>query len=280
MDIETIKAMIEELKRGLDLEDVPSLHGLLRGLIDDLEDYASDDSKVYPVDELVKRITGVFRLGVVSATGNGKTYLVKELVLKLLAAGRFDRLLVYSGNVGASTEYFGTFAYWIKRYSDDHLLKLIDKQDKKRKSERDHLLIILDDLSGTEAENSEAIRMLFTAGRERKLSVIILNQTPKRVLSPTVRDNCNFWLFSRLNMESAPAIVKLIVNPVMKAQELVTWTNSTPKFVFGFYDIDKAQLFKVKAVQSVPSGPVAAGGGDPIDNLTAGMNSSSLGDDL
>ena len=141
-----------------------------------------------------------FAMAVASMRNTGKTLLVSALINELLVTGKVDMVLVMSQTAHVNNDYWFLPARLRQPFNELTIQKLMDHQSRRPKGRRDQVLLVLDDvLSDREAERSRFIKALYTKGRHYDLSVILISQTSNVALSPAIKQNSDYILYSRLN---------------------------------------------------------------------------------
>ena len=122
-----------------------------------------------------------FVASVASSTDSGKSVLVRALVEDLVVCGRADNILVFSGNtIGAHKAYAemgghdsvkGKDRLTIYEFSEDTLREFLDHQ--KNRMVKKRYVVILDDVLGTDADKSLAVRSLVSDGRHLNIITFV-----------------------------------------------------------------------------------------------------------
>ena len=107
-----------------------------------------------------------FCLSVAAPTRGGKSFLVRSLALEMLDRGRVGKVYVFAGAVQAAVESYAGLGAFVYEFSDELLGQFL----RSRRGKTDGCLVILDDVLGTNADKSLAVRALFSEGRHLALS--------------------------------------------------------------------------------------------------------------
>ncbi len=96
-------------------------------------------------------------------------------------------------------------------YSEDFINNLITKMTKlnahKQETERTNILLILDDcISDIHIKTSKPFEVLFTRGRHINISIIFVSQYLKSAITPVIRNNIDYCLFSQVNAQGLKLI--------------------------------------------------------------------------
>jgi hypothetical protein len=83
---------------------------------------------------------------------------------------------------------------------------------------------------------SKAIDKFFSLGRHYLISIIVLTQYLKKVLTPLMRANCDNLFFSINNVPSLEVIYEMIVYPKDKKHFINFVKNNTNNYQFIMYD--------------------------------------------
>ena len=142
---------------------------------------------------------------------SGKTTILNNMILKKnMWRKRFSQIIIISPTI----IYDQTSRFLVDEagkhncfdtYSDKIIDDIIAFQESKRKEEREHILIIADDIIGQMGRNSK-IYNLSSRSRHYLISLVYLTQA-LRSLSPVVRNNTTSWfLFRNPNMKEMEKI--------------------------------------------------------------------------
>lgn len=166
----------------------------------DVDTHGMSDLPAEPVQALIDRLPKYFTLCVASKRNSGKTFLVTDVVKTLLKQKKVDMVVVLSNTAGLNKDFDFLPPGLVMKFKEDVLKSIWDRQAKKDKEKRDHILVILDDvLSDHRAVHSEMLGRLYSAGRHVSCSVICISQVANIVLTPVMKQNSDFILWSRLN---------------------------------------------------------------------------------
>jgi hypothetical protein len=157
-----------------------------------------------PVRCLLDVLPSRFTIAVASKRNSGKTVLITELLHELVKSKRADIVVVLSGSAGLNKDYTSVVPpSLILPFSEDWLRGLWDRQARMEPGERDHVVVVADDiLSDPAAQYSEMLGRLFALGRHADISTVLISQAPNHVLTPIIRQNADLILASRLNVRS------------------------------------------------------------------------------
>lgn len=168
---------------------------------------------IMSVGEFAERIKVPFSMAVASMRCSGKTVLVSVLIQELLETGKVDSVLVMSQTVHVNKDYWFLPGRLRQPFSENVIKKLLDLQASKKKGQREKILLVLDDvLSDKEAEKSRFIKRLFTLGRHYDINVCLISQTSNVALSPGIKQNADYILYSRLNRYQLASLWEAITN--------------------------------------------------------------------
>ena len=188
------------------------------------------------VESFADMIEVPFRMSVASKSNSGKTHLVSELTKQLLACGKVYMVFVQSNTHGVNNDYAFLPAKCSGRFDPKKLDELFQHQAKTPQEQRKHVLVILDDVLGDRsAENNEAIMSFYARGRHANISVILNSQVANRVLSPAVKENSCYILYSRLNRQQLAILWETITN--MDKAEFIKFSEHVNKN-YNFVVID------------------------------------------
>ena len=188
------------------------------------------------VESFAEEIEVPFRMSVASKSNSGKTHLVSELTKQLLAGGKVYMVFVQSNTHGVNNDYAFLPAKCRGRFDPKKLDELFQHQAKTPQEQRTQVLVILDDVLGDRsAENNEAIMSFYARGRHANISVILNSQVANRVLSPAVKENSCYILYSRLNRQQLAILWETITN--MDKAEFIKFSEHVNKN-YNFVVID------------------------------------------
>ena len=188
------------------------------------------------VESFAEEIEVPFRMSVASKSNSGKTHLVSELTKQLLALGKVYMVFAQSNTHGINNDYAFLPAKCRGRFDPKKLEELFQHQAKTPREQRKQVLVILDDVLGDRsAENNEAIMSFYARGRHANISVILNSQVANRVLSPAVKENSCYILYSRLNRQQLSILWETITN--MDKTEFIKFSEHVNKN-YNFVVID------------------------------------------
>lgn len=153
------------------------------------------------VDILIERLPKYFTMCLASKRNSGKTYLMTEIIKKLLKAKKVDMVLVMSNSAGLNKDYDFLPSGLVMKFNEKVLEQLWARQQKTDMAKREHIFIVLDDvLSDPRALRSELVSRIYSLGRHNMLSCGISSQIANHVLTPVVKQNSDMILWSKLNI--------------------------------------------------------------------------------
>ena len=194
------------------------------------------------VESFADMIEVPFRMSVASKSNSGTTHLVSELTKQLLACGKVYMVFVQSNTHGVNNDYAFLPAKCRGRFDPKKLDELFQHQAKTPQEQRKQVLVILDDVLGDRsAENNEAIMSFYARGRHANISVILNSQVANRVLSPAVKENSCYILYSRLNRQQLAILWETITN--MDKAEFIKFSEHVNKN-YNFVVIDNTSHSK------------------------------------
>ena len=172
-----------------------------------------EQGHIMSVGEFAEMVKIPFSMAVASMRCSGKTVLISVLIQELLETGKVDNVLVMSQTVHVNKDYWFLPDRLRQPFSEEVIKKLLDLQASKKKGKRDKILLVLDDvLSDKEAERSRFVKRLFTLGRHYDVNVILISQTSNVALSPGIKQNADYILYSRLNRYQLASLWEAITN--------------------------------------------------------------------
>jgi len=187
-----------------------------------------------------------FIASVVAPTESGKSYLVRAMVQHLLALNRVEGVFVFAGSVPAAREaYDGIAPIKVMPFSDETLGKFLEFQ----KTRMTPACIILDDILGTDADKSAAVRALVADGRHYNLSTFVVSQVANRALTPVIKQQSKFIIYGMLNTPNLTYVYDAItLRPSMTKAAFMKWSEEHVKgFNFGVWTRRTNRLSVVRA---------------------------------
>lgn len=153
------------------------------------------------IDMFIERLpTPCWTAVIASKRNSGKTHLISQLIKKLIKTKRVDIVLVQTNSFGLNDDYNFLSPGLVMKFNEKVLSNVWERQKKVSRSDRQHILIVLDDvLSDKSAVRSEMVERIFALGRHATLSVLIASQVANIVLTPVMKQNSDMILWSRLN---------------------------------------------------------------------------------
>jgi hypothetical protein len=153
--------------------------------------------------EFVRQVKMPTRMVVASKTNSGKSVLVGELVLEFLKQRKVDLAVVYSNTARLNeSDYAFLPKKLVRPFDPQDLNALLERQSKTPKPERKQILLILDDLLGdSRANNNDSIMKAYTMGRHIGIHPILISQQGNKLLTPTIRNQADYFIISRINRQ-------------------------------------------------------------------------------
>lgn len=247
----------DTLSKALELGE-DGLREAVACVVDELDTFVSTErgeqsNEVLGVDVMLERNPEWFFVtSLASAANSGKSTLMCELALRLMDAGRIDEIVVFSISSATAKKDYGCLPNALfYDYSEETLKAVIDNCRARVSAGRPvkRRLVILDDVMGTGADKSNAVMELFTSGRHCGLMPVLISQMSNRVMTPTVKNQSRYILFSELTGGGLKALHSdFIIRPRMKPQQFVDWADEhLVKHTFALYDRDERSLSLVRA---------------------------------
>lgn len=196
--------------------------------VETLSDRELSELPVDSVDTLIERLPKYFTMCLASKRNSGKTYLMSEIIKKLIKAKKVDMVLVMSNSAGLNKDYQSILPPGlVMKFNEKVLEQLWARQQKTDMAKREHIFIVLDDvLSDPRALRSELVSRIYSLGRHNMLSCAVCSQVANHVLTPVMKQNSDMLLWSKLNRNQL-AIIWESLNGVSK-KGFIRWAE-----VFG-----------------------------------------------
>ena len=152
------------------------------------------------VDTLLNRLPKYFTMCLASKRNSGKTWLMSEIIKKLIKLKKVDMVLVMSNSAGLNNDYSFLPSGLVMRFNEAILEQLWKRQQKTDMKQREHIFVVLDDvLSDPRALRSELVSRIYSLGRHNMLSCAVCSQVANHVLTPIMLQNSDMLLWSKLN---------------------------------------------------------------------------------
>ena len=209
-----------------------------------------DDREAHGIEEIIRRLPKYFTLCCMSCRNSGKSVLISQLVRELRRLKKVDLVLVMSGTAGLTSDWDFLPANTVMSFSEEMLGRIARKQDsdveawkhpeegREKPKKPKHVLLVLDDcLSTPEALQSHVISSTFSLGRHRMMSCIVISQLTTKFPSPTLKQNTDMILWSRLNLRSLENLWYSTTNISKKDFLKVSQTLGGVNFNFMLLDL-------------------------------------------
>jgi hypothetical protein len=168
---------------------------------------------VLTASELARRIKVPTAICVASKRNTGKTLLISALIQALIKQKKVSLVLVMSQTAHVNDDYWFLPARMRQPFSEDVIKKMMDAQAKLPKAKREQVLLVLDDvLSDKDAEKSRFIKKCYTLGRHYDISIVLISQTSNVALTPAIKQNSDYILYSRLNRYQLGSLWESLTN--------------------------------------------------------------------
>ena len=174
---------------------------------------------------------------VVAKRNSGKSQLIRYLIL--LNKKQFDKIFLICPTEGVNSFYSDIIE---KRnihtkYEERFISNLIDTMTKANsnqpKDKRQNVLLILDDcISDATIKTSKPFELLFTRGRHINISIIFISQYLKAAITPVIRNNIDFCLFSQVNAQGLRLIFDEYNYNLSKSDFYELFKNATKDYGF------------------------------------------------
>lgn len=152
------------------------------------------------LDDFIERLPQYWTAVIASKRNSGKTYLMTQLIKRLLKQKKVDVVLVQTNSFGLNKDYDFLPPGLVMKFDEKVLSNVWERQKKTKKEDRQHVLIVLDDvLSDKLAVKSEMVARLYGLGRHASISCVVISQVANLVLTPVMKQNSDMILWSRLN---------------------------------------------------------------------------------
>jgi hypothetical protein len=165
------------------------------------------------VADFAEYIRVPFRAVVASKSESGKTVLISELVRELVKQKKIFLPYVFSNTIGLGSDWDFIPNHLKSKFSTEKLQQILDKQAATPKDDRKQLLIIFDDvLTDKDAERNDLILKCYVMGRHYFISPILVSQISNYLLTPQIKSNSCYILYSRLNRQQLASLWESVTN--------------------------------------------------------------------
>jgi len=188
-----------------------------------------DDEKIEEVEKSDEKIPkGMIELKfqpfqtmiILGKRNTGKSYLTKYLIHQLVNQGLCDTVYLFS----TTERYSHSFNCLEKEYIVDgfdikFIQSIIDAQRKRidrygLKSEKiAKIMMVFDDLVGSLSSSSKEMQMLtylFATSRHIGISLVVCAQASRSLISPTLKNNCDWLMWRNLNEDYTKSLYEAI----------------------------------------------------------------------
>lgn len=190
---------------------------------------------------------------IISKRASGKSFLCNYLIKHFSDNNRFDYYVLFSQTSHISGDFscIPTNCHF-REFTERTLNKIFEYQEKKKKSKTPkNCLIIVDDCVGAVGHQfAVLLDKLYTLGRHYLCSVVMLCQIAKNVITPTIRNNVDVWLFSINNRTTIDVLYENVVYDGDRKKFYDFVKKNTTDYRFIIYDNTKSGLnnfFVIKA---------------------------------
>ena len=193
-----------------------------------------------------------FSMCIVSRRNCGKTHIMQYFTDNLLQNKLIDYCILYSETAHLSGDFSKILdkRYILSNFNESSIDKVIKFQEKQKKQKKPKqcLIIIDDSISCVGHMFQNLINKLFSKGRHWNISIVLINQYIKHAISPIVRSNIDYLLYSVNSISILTYIYDLVIYDG-NIKQFITWSqNNTKNFQFIMYkNIHGGEFFFVKA---------------------------------
>lgn len=203
------------------------------------------------LSHLVDMLPTYFTMSVASKRNSGKSYFIQELLKCLLQKRKCDMVLVMSQSAGLNDDYSFLPDNLLMPFSEKTLARLWELQKATPTTKRRHVIVVLDDcLSNKDAISSQTLQNIFTLGRHLHISCIVASQVSNWLLSPVMKANSDFILWSKLNRQQLENLWASTSG--ISKQDFLQFSQENGGIDYAFcvlnnYSQDGSELFSVRA---------------------------------
>ena len=197
-----------------------------------------------------------FSCCIVSRRNSGKTHLMQYLTNHLLENELIDYCILFSETAHLSGDFSELLPKKsiLDKFDEKSINKIIKYQEKqKAKKKKTQCLIIVDDsISCVNNDFQKLINKLFSKGRHWNISVVLINQYIKDVISTIVRNNIDYLLYSTNSTNILEYIYDIVIYDGKK-KDFIQWSqDNTKNFQFIlFKNLHGGEFFFLKAPEKL-----------------------------
>ena len=180
---------------------------------------------------------------IISKRASGKTFLCNYLLHHFNESKRFDYVVLFS----QTSHISGDFKcipkkQHFQKFDNEIVNKIFKFQEKYKNTKKPkNCLIIVDDCIGAVNNDFKVLLdKIYTLGRHYNISIITLCQIGKNVITPSIRNNCDFWFWSINNHTTMDIIFENIVWNGNKKSFYDFVRKNTTDYRFIIYDNTKS----------------------------------------
>ena len=180
---------------------------------------------------------------IVSKRASGKSFLCNYLIKNFHDNKRFDYYIVFSQTSHLSNDFSCIpKKQHFKVFNEEIINKVFNFQEKYRKTKKPkNCCIIIDDcIGGIGNEFKILLDKLYSLGRHYLCSIITLSQIGKNVITPTMRNNVDIWMFSINNRNTMDVIYENVIWQGNRQSFYKFVQENTTNYRFIIYDNTKS----------------------------------------
>ena len=175
----------------------------------------------------------------------GKSVLAEYLTNRLLELGKIDVVYIFSKRACLNNNWESIpLKYKCEDMNFKKIEKIIKKQTitcktKSKSKKLKNILLIFDDIidrGGSNYELQNLFNDMFARGRHFKISIMLLNQYVKGIVSPTIRANIDFLFISSNTNEVLNYVYNIVIYKGKKDQFVDYVNEHTMDHQFIMYD--------------------------------------------
>lgn len=195
-----------------------------------------------------------FSMCIVSRRNCGKTHLMEYLTDHFLQNKIFDYVILFSETASLSGDFEKILdkKSILSDFNETSINKIIKYQEKVKSKGKQCLIIIDDSISCVDKHFQSLINKLFSKGRHWNISIVLINQYIKHAISPIVRSNIDYLLYSVNSVSILTYIYDLVIYDG-NIKEFIKWSqDNTKSFQFIMYkNIHGGEFFFIKAPENL-----------------------------
>lgn len=180
---------------------------------------------------------------IISRTNTGKTFLLERLISSWVEEGKVDELYIMSDSILYNDDYRKVLVptmikkkkmYYLNKWDAGAFTSVIERAKKFPKDKRPKAIFVLDDIVPSMSHKDlEIVSKNITTCRHYNIFLIISSQKANGTITPTIRNNVRYVLFSKVN-EDQMKVLSECCN--LEKDILKKFVKELGDYEFGFFE--------------------------------------------